>query len=191
MRNLALPVAVLLGVWNVWLLSWIIAARWSSVVAVRQSPRDRFVQSFFVIAGVVLIFFTVFGPLSHPLLPASVLLAWAGVALAIAGLAFTWWARLHLGREWSATVTLKQDHRLVRSGPYAITRHPIYTGILLALFASVVVYHVSPQGLLGLALVACGFVLKLKQEERFMTERFGDEYRDYKTRVRALVPGVW
>ena len=191
MRDVALPVAVLLGIWNIWLLSWIIAARWSSPIAVAQSARDRFLQSALVLTGAAFIVFRVIAPLSRPLFRASPLLGWAGVALAIAGLAFTWWARVHLGREWSLSVTLKQDHRLVRSGPYAITRHPIYTGILLALLGSVIVYHVSPQGLLGLALATCGFVLKLRQEERFMTERFGDAYRDYKARVRALVPGIW
>jgi len=191
MRDVALPVAVLLGIWDVWLLSWIIAVRWSSAAGVKQSARDRFLQSSLIIAGALLIFFRVIGPLSHPLLPASILLAWTGVALALAGLAFTWWARVHLGREWSLMVTLKQDHRLVRSGPYAMVRHPIYTGILLALLGSTIVYHVSPQGLLGLALCTYGIALKLRQEERFLTERFGDAYRAYMTQVRALVPGVW
>jgi len=191
MRDVALPVAVLLGIWNVWILSWIIAARWSSPVAVTQPARDRLVQSAFVLAGAGLIVFRVIGPLSHPLFRPSPPVGWTGVGLAIAGLAFTWWARVHIGREWSVSVTLKEDHRLVRSGPYAITRHPIYTGILLALVGSVIVYHVSPQGVLGLALATFGFVLKLRQEERFMTERFGDAYREYKARVRALVPGVW
>jgi len=191
MRDVALPVAVLLGIWDVWIFSWIIAARWSSAAAVKQSGRDRFLQSSLIIAGALLIFFTVIGPLSHPLLPATTLLAWTGVALALAGLAFTWWARIHLGREWSAMVTLKQDHRLVHSGPYAMVRHPIYTGILLALLGSTIVYHVSPQGLLGLVLATYGFVLKLRQEERFLTERFGETYRDYRVRVPALIPGIW
>ena len=188
MRNVTLPVAVLWGIWNVWLVSWIIAARWSSAVAVRQPARDRFVQSVLVLAGAVLVFAAL---RPDPLLPEYDWLQWAGVALALAGLAFTWWARIHLGREWSAVVTLKEDHRLIRSGPYAITRHPIYTGILLAFVGSVIVYGASAQALLGFAFVTLGFVLKLRQEERFMTERFGDTYRDYKARVRALVPGVW
>lgn len=182
MRNVALPVAVLWGIWNVWLVSWIIAARWSSAVAVRQAPRDRVVQSVFILAGAVLVFVK-----ADPL---GAWLPWLGVALAAAGLAFTWWARMHLGRDWSATVTLKEDHRLVRSGPYAIARHPIYTGILLALVGSVMV-NATSQALLGLALATFGFVLKLRQEERFLTERFGEAYRDYRRRVRALVPGVW
>jgi len=191
MRDVALPVAVLLGIWDVWIFSWIIAARWSSAAAVKQSARDRFLQSSLIIAGALLIFFRVIGPLSHPLLPASAALAWTGVALALAGLAFTWWARIHLGREWSAVVTVKEDHHLVRSGPYAITRHPIYSGILLAFVGSVIVYGASAHALLGLALVALGFVLKLRQEERFMIGRFGDAYRDYKARVPGLLPGIW
>jgi protein-S-isoprenylcysteine O-methyltransferase Ste14 len=184
MRNVALPVAVLWGIWNVWLVSWIIAARWSSAVAVMQSARDRFVQSVFIVGGAVLVF------IKPAPLVAPVWLPWTGVALALAGLAFTWWARLHLGRDWSAAVTLKEDHRLVRSGPYAFARHPIYTGILLALVGSVMV-NATSQALLGLALATFGFVLKLRQEERFLTERFGEAYRDYRARVRALVPGVW
>ena len=191
MRNVALPVAVLWGIWDVWLVSWIIAARWSSPVAVAQPARDRFVQSILVWAGALLVFFKLGGPLSHPLLPASAGMDWTGVALAVAGLAFTWWARLHLGRDWSAAVTLKENHRLVRSGPYAVTRHPIYTGILIAFLGSAMVYDASPQALLGLALVAFGFALKLRQEERFLTQRFGDAYEEYRAEVPALVPRVW
>ena len=184
MRNVALPVAVLWGIWNVWLVSWIVAARWSSAVAVMQPPRDRFVQSILILVGAVLVF------IKPAPLGAAAWLPWTGVALALAGLAFTWWARIHLGRDWSASVTLKEDHRLVRSGPYAITRHPIYTGILLALAGSVVVNQTA-QALAGLALATLGFVLKLGQEERFMTERFGDAYREYRAKVPALIPGVW
>jgi protein-S-isoprenylcysteine O-methyltransferase Ste14 len=184
MPNVTLPVAVLWGIWNVWLVSWIVAARWSSAVAVMQSARDRFVQSVLIVAGAILIF------VKPAPLGAAAWLSWTGIALALAGLAFTWWARIHLGRDWSAAVTLKENHRLVRSGPYAITRHPIYTGLVLALWGSVMV-NATVQALVGVALAAIGFVLKLRQEERFMTGRFGDAYRDYKARVRALVPGVW
>jgi protein-S-isoprenylcysteine O-methyltransferase Ste14 len=184
MPNVTLPVAVLWGIWNVWLVSWIVAARWSSAVAVMQSARDRFVQSVLIVAGAILIF------VKPAALGAAAWLSWTGIALALAGLTFTWWARIHLGCDWSAAVTLKENHRLVRSGPYAITRHPIYTGLVLALWGSVMV-NATVQALVGFALAAIGFVLKLRQEERFMTGRFGDAYRDYKARVRALVPGVW
>ena len=184
MPKVALPVAVLWGIWDVWLVSWIIAARWSSAVAVTQPARDRFVQSIVIVAGAVFIF------IKPAPLGATAWLPWTGVALALAGLAFTWWARLHLGRDWSAAVTLKENHTLVRSGPYAVARHPIYTGILLALAGSVMV-NATSQALVGLALATVGFVLKLRQEERFLTERFGDAYRDYKARVPALIPRVW
>jgi protein-S-isoprenylcysteine O-methyltransferase Ste14 len=184
---LAPPTAALWGIWDVWLVSWVVAARWSSAVAARQSRRDRFVQSVLVLAGAVL----VFTRFTDPLLPASDWLPWTGVALALAGLAFTWWARIHLGRDWSAEVTLKEDHRLVLSGPYAIARHPIYTGSLVAFIGSVIVYGASAQALLGLVLVALGFVLKLRQEERFLVDRFGDAYRGYRKRVAGLFPGIW
>lgn len=188
---MASPTVVLWGVWDVWLLSWLVAARWSSAIAVTQPGRDRFVQSLLILAGAILVFSSSAGPLSDALLPATSWLPWSGVTLALASLAFTWWARLHLGRDWSAAVTLKEDHRLVLSGPYAITRHPIYTGILLAFLGSIVVYGATVQALLGFALVTLGFVLKLRQEERFLTERFGEAYRGYRARVRALLPGLW
>jgi protein-S-isoprenylcysteine O-methyltransferase Ste14 len=190
---MASPAPVLWTIWGVWLASWIVAARWSSAVAVRQSDRERLLQSLFIWAGAILVFAKSDArvPLLHPLFPATAWLPWTGVALAILGLAFTWWARIHLGKDWSAAVTLKQDHRLVRSGPYAITRHPIYTGILLAFVGTAAVSDVTPPALLGLLLVTCGFVLKLRQEERFLTGRFAEAYRDYRAKVPALFPGIW
>jgi protein-S-isoprenylcysteine O-methyltransferase Ste14 len=157
-----------------------------------QSTRDRLRQSFFMWAGAVLLFFhgRSLGPLFQPLFPAAHWVEWTGGALAAAGLALTWWARIHLGRQWSAAVTLKENHVLVRSGPYAITRHPIYTGLLLALAATALVVRTGPA-LLGLALLVAGLVLKLRQEERFLSSHFGEAYRDYQARVPALVPGIW
>ena len=180
-------------IWGVWLASWIAAARWSSAVAVSQSEGERLFQSVFIWVGAILVFAKSDSRLSllRALIPQTPWLPWAGVALAVVGLAFTWWARVHLGRDWSAAVTLKQDHRLVRSGPYAITRHPIYTGILIAFAGSAVVSDVTPSALLGLAFVTCGFVLKLRQEEEFLAGRFGEDYLNYQSQVAALFPGIW
>jgi protein-S-isoprenylcysteine O-methyltransferase Ste14 len=124
------------------------------------------------------------------LFPAVPWLAWTSVALAVAGLGLTWWARVHLGRQWSVAVTLKADHTLVRTGPYAITRHPIYTGLLLPLAATALVFD-TLSAWLGLALLAAGLVLKLRQEERLLSAHFGAAYRTYQSQVRALLPGIW
>jgi len=186
------PAGVLWILWGAWVLAWFVAARWSSAIVAKRSARDQVLYSVLVWAGAVLVFVkpAVLGPLLHPLFPAAPRLAWAGVALAVAGFALTWWARIHLGKDWSAAVTLKENHALVRSGPYALMRHPIYTGLLLA-FAGTVLAEDAASAWLGFALVAFGFVLKLPREERLLIAHFGETYKDYQARVRALVPGIW
>jgi len=121
--------------------------------------------------------------------PDSSLFEWTGVAIVAAGFAFTIWARVHLGANWSGIVTVKRDHTLVTSGPYAIVRHPIYTGLLLA-FAGTALALGEVRGVLAVALAAASLWRKLRLEERWMTEQFGDAYERYRGRVRALVPFV-
>jgi protein-S-isoprenylcysteine O-methyltransferase Ste14 len=114
---------------------------------------------------------------------------WAGAALALAGFLFTVWAREHLGRNWSGIVTVKQDHELVVTGPYTLVRHPIYTGLLLA-FAGSALARGEWRGVLAVVIALLALWRKLKLEERWMQEQFGEQYRAYKHRVAALVPFV-
>lgn len=87
----------------------------------------------------------------------------------------------------SATVTVKEDHELVRTGPYRFVRHPIYTGLLLG-FIGTAVARAEWRGVLAVALVFISLWRKLKLEERWMGETFGARYASYKREVRALVP---
>jgi protein-S-isoprenylcysteine O-methyltransferase Ste14 len=112
-----------------------------------------------------------------------------GAALTASGLLFTVWARRHLGANWSATVTIKESHELIVGGPYALVRHPIYTGILLAFMGSALAIG-QWRGVLAVALAALAFWRKLRLEERWMQQQFGDAYRAYCRRVRALIPFV-
>ncbi len=114
---------------------------------------------------------------------------WVGAALAAAGLLFTAWARIHLGRNWSGTVTVKHDHELITSGPYALVRHPIYTGLLLAFMGSALARGES-RGVLAVLIVLLALWRKLKLEERWMREQFGAQYEAYSSRVAALIPFV-
>jgi protein-S-isoprenylcysteine O-methyltransferase Ste14 len=114
---------------------------------------------------------------------------WLGSLLTAGGLLFTVWARLHLGRNWSGAVTIKDGHELVTSGPYALVRHPIYTGLLLAFLGSAVALG-DWRGALAFALAAGALWRKLRLEERWMREQFGDAYQAYSQRVAALVPFV-
>jgi protein-S-isoprenylcysteine O-methyltransferase Ste14 len=113
---------------------------------------------------------------------------WVLVVVAALGLAFTWWARIHLGTLWSGRVTRKADHRIIDTGPYRYVRHPIYTGILVAIWASALV-RPGPLGIAGAALLTVSFVIKLRLEERFLMQELGAAaYEGYRRRVPMLVP---
>jgi len=123
--------------------------------------------------------------LATQLLPYSLAQYWIGAAVATAGLAFSVWARVHLGKFWSGNVTLKEGHRLIRSGPYALVRHPIYTGLILGFLGSAIAID-QVRGVIAVAIVVFSFVRKLRIEEKWLTEEFGEEYLRYKREVRAL-----
>jgi protein-S-isoprenylcysteine O-methyltransferase Ste14 len=114
--------------------------------------------------------------------------AYALAAVTLAGILFTWWARIHIGRLWSGSITRKENHHIVDTGPYALVRHPIYTGLILALLATAAAQATVPA-LAGAALLSIGFWLKARAEERFLTAELGaDAYDDYRRRVPMLVP---
>lgn len=111
-----------------------------------------------------------------------------GVIILISSTLFTVWARIILGVMWSSSVTLKSDHELRTNGPYRITRHPIYSGLLGMMVGSNLTL-----GLIFLpsSLVALGiFLVKIKNEEKLMVETFGEQYLEYRKRVPQLIPGA-
>ena len=115
-------------------------------------------------------------------------LGWTMVGLAVAGFAFCWWARLQLGSLWSGTITRKHDHRVVETGPYALVRHPIYTGLTLSVIATDVVQG-TPTSFLGAALMVAAYYIKARLEERFLRQELGPQaYGAYAKRVAMLVP---
>ena len=122
-------------------------------------------------------------------LPSDISCFWIGAAITACGLLFAIWARHHLGANWSQEVTVKKDHELITSGPYALVRHPIYTGMLLGVVGSAVARG-EWRGLLAVALFFGALWHKLKLEEKWMRAEFGEPYEVYCRRVKALVPYV-
>jgi len=114
----------------------------------------------------------------------------AGLALTAAGCLFAIWARIAIGSNWGGRATVKQGHELVQNGPYAVVRHPIYTGLLASALGATVAVG-EWRGLLGLALMTFAFMVKIKYEERLMLETFPAVYPSYRGRVKALIPGLW
>ena len=121
------------------------------------------------------------------ILPNLPVVFWGGVGLLVAGLGLAVWARLHLGRYWSGTITLKEGHRLIRSGPYAMVRHPIYTGIITAMVGTAITVG-TVSGTLGVLLLLAAYLLKIRREERFLACEFGEEYARYRKDVNSLFP---
>jgi protein-S-isoprenylcysteine O-methyltransferase Ste14 len=106
----------------------------------------------------------------------------------VVGFAFCWWARIHLGKLWSGIITRKTDHRIVDTGPYGLVRHPIYTGLLLAILATMVAKG-TIIGIAGAAVIATGIYMKARLEERFLRQELGPAaYDEYAGRVPMLVP---
>jgi protein-S-isoprenylcysteine O-methyltransferase Ste14 len=119
--------------------------------------------------------------------PTSNITGAVGLFLVLIGVSFAIWARLQLGGNWSAAVSVKEGHTLVRQGPYTVVRHPIYSGLLLALLGVAVIVS-KVRGHVGVGVFFLAMWLKSSMEERFMLEEFGTEYRSYQQRVKALVP---
>ena len=115
---------------------------------------------------------------------------WILVALTAAGLLFTWWARIHLGRLWSDLVVKKAGHHVVDTGPYRLVRHPIYSGIIFAMFATATAKGTS-FALLAVAIVTLAFYIKARREERFLRAELGENaYANYARKTRMLAPLV-
>jgi protein-S-isoprenylcysteine O-methyltransferase Ste14 len=128
-----------------------------------------------------------FGRLAIRMFSPTPALDWTGVALTFVGSILAIWARLILGQNWSAEVSLKAGHELVRSGPYAYIRHPIYAGLLLAVIGTATILG-EWRGLAAIALFAIAHGLKARKEERFLSAEFGEEYRQYRERTGSLLP---
>lgn len=185
--------ALIPGLWLAWLLFWAVArALRTKPVLRRESLASRLTHQLPLVIGVALLA----GPrladaaLGARFLPRSVIGFWLGVALLGAGLLFAVAARIRLAGNWSNTVTLKQDHSLVRDGPYRWVRHPIYSGLLLAVLGTAVAIG-EWRGLLALALITGAACRKLTIEEQFMQDAFGVEYAAYRRQVAALIPGIF
>jgi len=174
--------------WILWLASWLAAAYWSDPAAKRPAFREELFYRIATLAGAILLF----GPferLDHDRLwRLGTGIEWLLVAVAVGGLFFTWWARLYLGRLWSSSVTRKADHRVIDTGPYAIVRHPIYTGIIAAIVATTIVTG-RLDAIVGAVLITFGFWIKSRLEERFLREQLGPKaYDSYRRRVPMLMP---
>ncbi len=176
-------------IWIVWVVTWWTAASWSTRPVKRPSAGSQVLYRLVTIAGAFLLFR--YFPQGRSMWMLWILATparWVMVAVLAAGLSFTWWARLHLGTLWSGTITRKATHHIVDTGPYAIVRHPIYTGIILGEIA-MAIQSGAVQAFVGAALMGVGFYIKARMEEGFLqTHVDAAAYAAYADRVPMLIP---
>jgi len=183
------PSAILELIWIAWLCSWVAASFWSGRTQKRIATLETWTyRAAMIVGGLLLVPFTSMQLAEKPLWYVGYGGAVALAVVMLIGLGFTWWARIHLGQLWSSVISRKEDHRIIDSGPYGMVRHPIYSGLILALLATAVA-EATVTGLIGAALVIFGIWLKASSEERFLMAELGpDVYGAYCRRIPMLVP---
>jgi protein-S-isoprenylcysteine O-methyltransferase Ste14 len=182
--------------WHIDLIPWYIFAAYWAISALRVSrakATERSVDRVATITIMIVAFVLLFddhlrtGLLDRRFAPAENWIAWAALGLTSLGVAIAIWARYSLGQYWSARVTLKEDHRLIRSGPYRSVRHPIYTGMLLGAVGRAFTIG-EWRGVVAVVLILVAHSLKAKREESLLAREFGEEYAFYCRETGFLFP---
>jgi len=190
------PLSATAGTLSLWAISWIVASIWTRRTEARPSRASQAVYLVPTFIGMAMLAWgaranfagRVSSVIDGPLWPTPDWAGWLLAAAGAAGLAFSWWARLTLGDLWSSSVSRKERHSIVETGPYRLVRHPIYTGLIGAL-AAFALQLAAPISLAGVALIAFSFWLKARLEERFLASELGETaYAGYRLRTPMLVP---
>ncbi|MGV1756664.1 methyltransferase family protein [Rhizobium sp. A22-96] len=175
--------------WGIWAAIWFIASFRVKKAARHEDPWSRLSNTvpIWICAFLLVVSPSWLGSLSFRLVPQNLTYYGIGAAMTVIGLGFAIWARYHLGRNWSGVITVKQDHALIRTGPYALVRHPIYSGLILAILGAVLARG-DVAALLAFAFMLYAVLRRVGIEERWMSETFGRDYADYKATTPALIP---
>lgn len=187
--NLSSPMEWMQLCWMIFGLYWLASALNRKATKKRETHFQRLGYSL----PLAVAFYFLFRPEAHygwlgvRFVPAGPVSQWLGVAITAAGVAVAIWARWHLGSNWSGIVTLKEGHELIRSGPYRAIRHPIYTGILMALFGSSVTLG-EVRGLIAIVVGLFFFYVKARREESFLAEEFGPAFTEHQRKTGMFLP---
>jgi protein-S-isoprenylcysteine O-methyltransferase Ste14 len=178
-------------IWAVFWIYWIAAAIRTRSPAKRKQNGLSFRTCLILIAVLWVILIQLVAPdtMLETVIPQGIASTSAGLIIALAGMSFAFWARVHLGKNWSGSPAIKVDHTIVRTGPYRIVRHPIYTGMFLMITGTAIgVGFVWLICVIPLFLAIFG--VKIRMEEKFMIDEFGEAYLEYRREVKALIPYV-
>lgn len=177
------------ALWVIFFAYWLLAALRIKRIKSAESASSRLSYSIPIWTGYLLLLTRprYWGPLARQIYPRSLATALTGLAMTAIGIGFAIWARYTLGRNWSSKVTIKIDHELIRSGPYASVRHPIYTGILLAIMGTSIALG-EWRSFLAFGLVWFAFYRKARTEEKMLAQEFGERFVEHQQRTGFFIP---
>ncbi len=178
-----------IAMWCVIEVYWDVSRKNAAADTDSESRGSRWLHLLLTSAAQILIFLPIHG-LRQRYLPASAFVTATGLTLNAMGLVLAIWSRRCLGRYWSGKITIKVDHQLIRSGPYRLIRHPIYTA-LLGLYLGTAIVSGELHALIGWVLAVIAYLRKIRMEENNLLKAFGDEYRNYRGESWALIPGIF
>jgi protein-S-isoprenylcysteine O-methyltransferase Ste14 len=183
------PTKLLALIWLAWVVSWVVAAFWSGRTKTHVPTWESWVYRLPILLGAVFLMPATARTLdADPLYKVGNLGTCLLALVTVLGISFTWWARIHLGRFWSNAITHKEDHRIIDTGPYGMVRHPIYTGLIIAILATGIAVG-TWTALVGALCICFGEWQKARMEEGFLSAELGQEaYRNYSRRVPMIVP---
>lgn len=183
------PRELIVGSWLLLGAYWLLAALAAKRPAKKESAAQRFTHIAVMAIGFFLLYGNGFriGALSRRFLPDELWIAWTGAVLTLVGVLLAIWARFTIGKEWSSDVQIKEGHQLIREGPYARIRHPIYTGMLFALAGTAITIG-EYRAILGVVLFLVGFIRKAKKEESFLVGEFGPAFEEHRRRTGFFLP---
>jgi protein-S-isoprenylcysteine O-methyltransferase Ste14 len=173
--------------WIAFMVYWGIAGRNSAPTKSSESKASTWLHQIVLTTALLLLFIPVPG-LTGWFLPQQLhYLVATGAIIQAVFIALAIWARRHLGRNWSGAVRIGVDHELVRTGPYRLVRHPIYTA-MLGMFLGTAISSSQYHALLGLVILIFAYLRKTRLEEQILQQTFGAEYDAYRRGTWALVP---
>jgi protein-S-isoprenylcysteine O-methyltransferase Ste14 len=183
------PIELVGAAWAVFACYWLVQGVRAKRAASKEPLSDRLVHIAMITAAAYLIAADDprLGKLNERFLPDAPWMGLLGVVLTCAGVAFAIWARHHIGQYWSARVSIVAEHKLIRTGPYAHIRHPIYTGILLGLAGTALAVG-EYRALVGLALALYGLARKALKEEAFLAAQFGPDFEEHRRHTGFFLP---
>ena len=174
--------------WILFIGYWSAVAGKSATNINSESAASRQLHQLLMYGALALAFVRVPG-LGRRWLPNAAWIAFVGLAVQVSSALFAVWARRHLGRNWSGAITAKVDHDLIRTGPYRLVRHPIYSA-MLGMFLGTALVSGELHALLGMLIIAVAYWRKIRLEERHLCKVFGAAYDEYRRKSWALIPGL-